>query len=196
MRPELNRTLPPEQFMNYYWLKEELTDFCRSHSLPGTGSKRELTERICSYLKTGKIPETKKVPARKRTGQPTPPCLDGKIPEGYKNDEIHRAFFRDVIGDHFRFNVPFMNWMKKNAGCSYRDAVNEWQRIDKDKKGGKKYEISSQFEYNRYTRDFFTANPELTRADVLTCWKYKKSRPGPNRYEEADLQVLRPQQIS
>ena len=40
-RPLLNRELTGESFRKWYWLKEELTDFCRANDLPATGSKYE-----------------------------------------------------------------------------------------------------------------------------------------------------------
>lgn len=83
-----------------------------------------------------------------------------------------------------------MNWMKKNAGKTYQDAVNKWKEIYKEKKTGKKYEISSQFQFNQYIRDFFQANPGLSRNDAIECWKYKKAQPGKNQYENSDLHVL------
>lgn len=83
-----------------------------------------------------------------------------------------------------------MDWMKENVGKTYQDAVNEWDRIYRLKKTGKKYKISAQFEYNQYTRDFFKANPKLKREDAIICWKYKKSKPGVNKYEAEDLNIL------
>ncbi|MCD4752854.1 MAG: SAP domain-containing protein [Anaerolineaceae bacterium] len=189
MRPKLNKAIDPEQFRNYYWLKEELTDFCKNVSIPGNGSKQELTDRIFHYLKTGQV-LIAATNSLKRILKDSPLSLDSKIPEGYRNDKIHRAFFKKEIGEHFKFNVPFMNWMKANPGKTYQEAVNEWKRILKEKKAGKKYKISSQFEYNQYTRDFFEKNPNSSRDDAITCWKYKKSLPGYNGYEKEDLVVL------
>ncbi|MDA3901292.1 MAG: DUF6434 domain-containing protein [Spirochaetes bacterium] len=191
MRPELNLKINPEEFLNYYWLKEELFSFCKENSLPGSGSKDELTQRIFKYLKTGEIAE----PQKKRHDKPdtdnTLLSLDSLITRYYRNDENHRAFFKSQIGDHFKFNVPFMNWMKANPGKPYRKAISEWKKIYNEKKLGRKTEISSQFQYNQYTRDFFKGNPNAKREDAIKCWKYKKSLPGHNKYEEKDLIVLK-----
>ncbi len=80
--------------------------------------------------------------------------------------------------------------MKANFGKTYKEAVKEWNRIFEEKKAGKKYTISSQFEYNQYTRDFFKDNPDMKRSDAITCWKYKKSLSGSNKYEKKDLSIL------
>ena len=190
MRPNLDSSLNPEQFKDFYWLKEELTAFCKQYGLPKSGSKQELAERIYHYLKFGEI---LKVTTRGVTRQPAGSgqiTLDAKIPENYRSDEAHRTFFKNTIGSHFKFNVIFMNWMKANAGKSYQNAVDEWRRIDAEKKAGKKFPISNQFEYNQYTRDFFADNPTMSRQEAIACWKFKKSLPGSNKYEKSDLQIL------
>lgn len=191
MRPELHKNINPEDFLRFYWLKEELAAFCKDYNIPRSGSKKELTERIYHFLKTGIITGGVKKAGTPKSYKSIQLSLEAKIPEGYKNDELHRAFFKSVIGNHFKFNVPFMNWMKENAGKTYKEAVAEWKRIIDEKKEGKKTEISPQFEYNQYTRDFFAANPHRTREDAIKCWKYKKSLPGHNKYEKSDLAALR-----
>lgn len=52
--PRLSTELNTETFRQYYYLKEELVCFCRDNGLQTTGSKAELTERIATYLSTGK----------------------------------------------------------------------------------------------------------------------------------------------
>ena len=44
--------------------------------------------------------------------------------------------------------------MKSNPGKIYQAAVNEWLRIEAEKKSGKKYEIGPQFEYNHVYEGF------------------------------------------
>ena len=55
-RPELNKETDTAAFRSYYYLKQELIDFCRKNALPVSGGKRELTDRIACFLETGKIP--------------------------------------------------------------------------------------------------------------------------------------------
>lgn len=194
MRPLLDSQTDPDIFLNFYWLKEELSLFCKKNNLHGGGSKADLTLRIYEFLKTGKIPKdspkTILKQARYSAYNEANITIESLIPKVYRNDEKHRAFFKAEIGEHFRFNVPFMNWMKANAGKTYSDAIVEWKRIYKEKRDGLKTEISPQFEFNQYFRDFFKANPNATRKDALRCWKYKKSIPGNNRYEDSDLSIL------
>jgi len=53
-RPELDNNIDSKIFKEYYYLKEELIDFCRKNNLQTTGSKLELIERISNFLDTGK----------------------------------------------------------------------------------------------------------------------------------------------
>lgn len=192
MKPKLEKSIDPEQFLNYYWLKVELVAFCKDLSIPRNGSKQELTDRIYHYLTTGKILKTCYKTQTKRSGFVTGnPTLESKISDNYKNDATHRAFFKKVIGKHFKFNVPFIEWIKNTSDKTYLDAVNEWKRIYQEKQSGKRYKIASQFKFNQYFRDFFLENPTLSRDDAITCWKHKKSLPTSNlKYETADLEIL------
>ena len=54
-RPDLDKSLDSKTFRSYYYLKEELTAFCRQNGLPVSGGKLELTERIACFLDTGRV---------------------------------------------------------------------------------------------------------------------------------------------
>lgn len=54
-RPPLTKALKSEDFKEYYFLKEELKDFCKKEGLKVSGRKNQLEERIIYYLDTGKI---------------------------------------------------------------------------------------------------------------------------------------------
>lgn len=53
-RPELNEETDSAAFRSFYYLKQELFDFCRENRLPTLGSKAELADRIAHFLGTGK----------------------------------------------------------------------------------------------------------------------------------------------
>ena len=183
-RPELNKNLSGAELRRWYWLKEELTDFCRENGLPASGSKTEIADRIAVFLDTGKVettPRTKRT-VKRNVENITPDTL---IEDSFVCSETHRAFFKTQLGESFTFNVKFQKWLKSNAGKTYADAVEAYKEIKKDK-GGRK-NIDSQFEYNTYIRDFFEHNPGHTLDEAIRCWKYKKSQPGPNEYEDSDL---------
>lgn len=186
-RPELTTNMNAADFRNFYYLKEELVQFCRENSLPTSGSKQELTERIANFLETGKVLNNQ---AQRKT-----PSVIGDINESTVIEanivcsEKHRAFFKDKIGKSFSFNVAFQKWLKSNAGKTYADAIEAYYQIIEEKKKGKTV-IDKQFEYNTYIRDFFADNQGKSLDDAIKCWKYKKSIAGHNRYEKSDLIAL------
>ena len=41
-RPDLNKEMSSSEFQSFYYLKEELTAFCRENGLPVSGGKTEI----------------------------------------------------------------------------------------------------------------------------------------------------------
>lgn len=186
-RPDLNKNLDSKTFKSYYYLKEELVNFLRKEGLQTSGSKLELTDRISHYLDTGEKKESKNT--KKKSNLNKEITLESIIEDNFVCSEQHRKFFKEQIGKSFSFNVIFQKWLKSNSGKTYKDAVEMYYKILKDKKKGKT-KIDKQFEYNTYIRDFFNDNKGKTLENAIKCWKYKKSLKGHNKYEESDLKVL------
>lgn len=186
-RPLLDKNLDSKTFREFYYLKEELVDFCRKNSLPTSGGKIEIADRIACYLDTGKA-----LPANAaKKKQPTIAAIheETKIEPDFVCSEKHRAFFKEQIGNGFSFNVAFQKWLKGNTGKTYKEAIAAYYQIIEDKKKGAA-KIDKQFEYNTYIRDFFADNKGKSLEEAITCWKYKKQRRGHNRYEKVDLEAL------
>lgn len=183
-RPALDKNLDSKIFRDYYYLKEELVDFCRENGIPVSGGKLEITERIAYFLDTGKIfsapAERKKATVLSTINE------DTKIEANFVCSERHRAFFKKHIGSNFSFNVVFQKWLKNNTGKTYKEAIDAYYQIIEDKKKGKT-KIDKQFEYNTYIRDFFAENKGKSLEEAIKCWKYKKQLQGHNRYERTDL---------
>lgn len=188
-RPALDKGLDGKTFRDFYYLKEELVDFCRKNGLPVSGGKTELTDRIACFLDTGKVLPAQ--PARKKAATIFPIVEDTKIEAGFVCSERHRAFFREHIGTGFTFHVAFQKWLKSNAGKTYKEAIAAYHQIQENKKT-EKTTIEKQFEYITYIRDFFADEQGRSLADAIACWKYKKSLQGHNRYERSDLTALDP----
>ena len=189
-RPKLNKNLDAESFRQWYWLKDELVQFCRENGIPTSGGKTELSERISHFLATGEIRSGST--RRKGNGKSkllSDITLDSLIEPNFVCTETHREFFKEQIGNSFSFNVAFQKWLKSNTGKSYANAVKAYYEIKESRKKEKKT-IDRQFEYNTYIRDFFEQNKGRSLDDAITCWKFKKSQQGHNRYEDADLVAL------
>ena len=54
-RPGLDRNLDSSTFLDFYYLKEEMVEFCRKYGLPVSGGKMEIAERIAHFLDTGDV---------------------------------------------------------------------------------------------------------------------------------------------
>ena len=186
-RPYLDKNLDSKTFRDFYYLKEELVNFCRKNGIPVSGGKIEIADRIAYFLDTGKVASATKV--RKKTTKISEIREDTKIEADLICSEKHRAFFRKHIGNGFLFNVSFQKWLKNNAGKTYKYAITSYYQILEERKKGKT-KIDKQFEYNTYIRDFFEDNQEKSLEEAIKCWKYKKQLQGHNRYERSDLAAI------
>jgi uncharacterized protein (DUF433 family) len=185
----MNLPKTKEELYATYYLKNDLIDLCKQYALPTSGSKENLLEYISNFIQNKSVKKIKS--KQKIVTNDFEPSLEKMIDIHYSNNEVHRRFFKENIGEHFKFNVQFMNWMEENKGKkTYHDAIEMYHKIALDKKSGKKTIIGKQFEYNQYTRDFFADNPDLSRADCITCWNYKKQHMGNHSYEKDDLKIL------
>jgi len=192
-RPNLDKYISVIDFNEFYWLKQELIDFCRIIGISTNGGKIEIADRIIHYLSTGKVPniETNKFKSTSKFNWNNEILTyETIITDNYKNGENVRSFFVREIGSHFTFNVIFMKWLKVNIGKNLGEAITEWNRIY-DLKKDKNYisEIDPQFEYNRYMRAFLNDNPELSSKDAMKYWKLKRSQRGANNYYRKDLEL-------
>jgi hypothetical protein len=50
------------------------------------------------------------------------------ITKSYRNTQNVRRFFKAQCGAHFKFDRPFMAWLKDGAANTMGDAVDEWLR--------------------------------------------------------------------
>ncbi len=191
MRPDLNSQITAEEFRDFYWLKEELVEFCKAEGLDRRGGKIELADRIAHFLETGgKV--NSRTPAKPKSdfdwgnAELTPKTV---ITDNYRNTENVRAFFKTTVGSKFRFTVKFMNWMKENVGATLEEAAVAWEHIQQQKKTEPQGKIAPQFEFNQYLRDFAHDNPGASRELVIECWKKKRAARGGNVYERSDLKL-------
>lgn len=186
MRPELTRDLNVNDFRNFYWLKEELQMFCRGNGISTSGSKIEITERIAMFLESGKILK----PMRKRStstkkGKLEELSLDTVITEDHRCSQVVRAFFKSIIPT-FHFSTYIQNYFKENVGKTYSNVVDAWyEEKERKKDPSYKRQISPQFEYNQFIRDYFAdpKNKDKKRENAIKAWNEMKALPGSNKYK-------------
>ncbi len=190
-RPDLNKNITVKDFQDFYWLKSELVDFCRSEGLSTTGSKIEIAQRISHYLQTGEKQKPQKSrPIATFDWNTEALTLSTVITDNYKSSENVRVFFKQHLGENFKFNVPFMDWMKANVGKTLGDAISQYAEIVTQRKSTPHKKIAPQFEYNTYLRDFLKDNPGSSRSVGIKLWKIKRSMRGDNVYSRKDLEFL------
>lgn len=194
-RPKLDKEISIQDFKDFYWYKEELIEFCRAEKLEKRGGKIELANRIEKYLKTGERGKFQKKAVKiiSRFDWNTEKLSTNTIiSDSYKNTENVRTFFKEQIGDKFKFNVKFMNWMKTAQGKTLGNAVDKWLEITAQVRTDKSpKEIAPQFEYNTYIRDFLKDNPTRNRNQAIECWKIRKKMRGDNKYRKTDLELIK-----
>nr|WP_318540569.1 DUF6434 domain-containing protein [Terribacillus saccharophilus] len=180
MRPELTRITNADDFLNYYWLKEELVQFCRENELPVSGSKMEITARIESFLRDGLIEKPKQKQSRRKKRSKEPLSRSTVITEDHRCSQDVRAFFKQEIGEHFHFSTYIQDYFRANIGKTYEDAINAWHEEQTRKQDpAYKKDIAPQFEYNRFIREFFSnpINKGKSRSQAVEAWNKKKSKP-------------------
>jgi hypothetical protein len=193
-RPLLNDKISTQDFQEHYWLKEELSVFCKVCGIDRTGGKAELANRIMLFLESGGVVSTKVKPNKTSTSKFnwSKEVLTGEttITDNYKNSENVRLFFLREISPHFHFNVEFMKWAKHNTGKTLQEAIKEWGRLFELKKD-KNYHtiIEPQFEYNKYMRAFLADNHGKSIKEAIRFWKLKSAQRGTNEYERSDLDL-------
>lgn len=189
-RPKLDENISIENFQNYYWLKKELVDFCRNLGINKSGGKIDISYRIEQYLKTGEkiVHSGKEKSISKFNWNSTKLDLNTLITDNFSCTENVRSFFKQTIGENFKFNVPFLKWLKSNNGKTLEEAIEKWKEINAHKKDNNfKTEIAPQFEYNTYIREFMSDNRNLSMKDAINCWNSKRYLSGRRKYQKEDL---------
>ncbi len=193
-RPALDDIDDAAEFLDWYWLKEELADYCRRAGLPVSGAKADLRARIRHFLETG---ETLATPAGlRRAPSKTKWSKATLTPETIIDESISfgpnvRGFFTQQIGAGFSCTSEFMAWVKSNPGRTLADAVDHWQALEARKSDPAfRREIAPDNQYNRYVRAFFDDNPDADMKTARACWLAKSRRRGRPVYARSDLGLI------
>lgn len=197
-RPDIRSITDGAGLRKWYWRKAELVDRARELHLKTTASKFELLDRIAHFLGTGTVieqPQKRKSFKLKFNWHIEALTPETIITDSYKNTQNIRRFFKSHIGDAFKFNIQFMEWMRENTGATLTEACSAYQEIVNEMKTpGFQSTIKNHNQFNQYTRDFLSDNPDMDMADVRRIWAAKIARPSSNGrhiYHPDDLQLLK-----
>ncbi len=186
-RPKLDKSINICDFSDFYWMKAELQEFCRKMGLSTYGGKIEITERIKIFLKTGNRVTAPPIVNKSKLANENygSLSLNTIVKENFRFTREIRNFFETEAGNQFHFSVTLQRFIKENPGITFQQIINEWNRQrEKGETGGKK-KIDPQFEYNQFTRDYFTdsKNVSKTRKDCILAWKEIRSKRGERKYK-------------
>ncbi|WP_299293719.1 DUF6434 domain-containing protein [uncultured Tateyamaria sp.] len=191
-RPDMAQLATGSELRRWYWRKDELVARARTLGLKTGGGKFEVLDRIAHFLDTGErlVPQPKSAKPASRFDWHSAPLDDATvITDNYRNTQNVRRYFKSTLGDGFKFNIAFMDWMKANAGATLRDACTAYGTCQS---ASGKTQIRDHNQFNQYTRDFMADNPTLGMDDVRRVWALKIQQPsdtGRHRYEPGDLDL-------
>jgi hypothetical protein len=57
-----------------------------------------------------------------------PITRDTQVTDDYRNTQAVRRFLKSQCGEHFKFDRPFMAWIKDGRGKTMGDVADEWLR--------------------------------------------------------------------
>lgn len=155
-RPDFKEIKNYEEFIQYYWYRDELMQICKSLNLAHIGSKIELNHIIEEYYKGNfirKIPRATTPRAKVTTISLSTPLLDC----GFTFSQKFRDFFSQQTGvEHFKFNADMVATAKqvkldKDTSFTLQDMLD----IYYGKKTYVKYDKSA-CQWNQFLKDFCT----------------------------------------
>lgn len=187
-RPKLDSNISLEDYLNYYWLKKELVQFCNEIGIDSTGWKLEIHRRIVDYLSNNVI--HKKVYKSNKTEHKdlTEINLDMVVTSGFKRNPQTTNFFKS-IDSRFHYSVRLNQFIRDNIGkITYKDIMDEWRKeYELKRKGIKTTPELPQCEYNRFVKDYLEDNRDRSFKDAVSAWNFKKLMRGDNRYHREEL---------
>lgn len=173
-RPDLTDDLTGAEFERWYWLKDELAAFARTLGIRATGGKAILAARISAALDGREFTEptvARRVSGAQLAGPLTAATV---IPPGQRCSQVVRAWMTEQVGAGFGFDAPMREFFAAADGTTtMADALDHWYAT---RDAGPR-DIGAQFEYNRFTRAWYTSHPDGTRAELLDAWREHRSRP-------------------
>lgn len=154
-RPKFDNIKDYDEFLKYYWYREELIKICKNLGLKHDGSKIELNEVVREYFKGNKIlPEKSKTKRTKATVKELT-WDTGLIECGFTFGNRFRDFFSEETGiKPFKFNVDMVataKAVKENGDEDFtlRDLLD----IYYGKKTYAQYDKSA-LQWNKFVKDF------------------------------------------
>ena len=181
-RPALTPGMPPALFAEHYWLRSELTDFCRSAGLPTQGAKTALAARILAFLNGQRLQEA---PVRRRSAEmPASFTRSSVIGAGWRCSQPLRTWFEHELGEPFRFDAILRESIHSGVGRTLGEILDDWlaKRASRSVTS-----IAPQFEYNRFVREYRAAAPAARHDEMVAAWRRYRNTPASERPSVSSL---------
>lgn len=170
MFTELNDSL-------HYLKVKELKDLCLKLKLPDNGKKKDLINRILTFVKDGKILHLKEFPQASKAvkGKEYPLHPKTKMLYGnYRNDLKTRLLFKKIIDEHFHFTAYGIDWLDEQwhegNPPSYEEFAKFWQNEYLSRQT-KKANPKEEWAYIRFVQKYLEKNPKCSKKELLDQWE-------------------------
>lgn len=196
-RPDFDTIKSYEEFLKYYWYREELIKICKAHGLKADGSKIELNKVIEAYFAGEKILPEKKASVKRKKPVVTELTADtGLIECGFTFGPRFREFFIKQTGEaNFKFNVDMVataKAVKANGDGSF--TLGDLLDIYYGKQTYATYDKSA-LQWNKFVHDFCEDEatkvyPERFKA-AAALWKIVRESDREKKYTHELLEEFR-----
>jgi hypothetical protein len=191
LRPGFNEIKSYDEFIKYYWYREELSKICRDLEISKTGNKQELNDNIKEYFRGNFVKKRKEIASRKNPKETT---LESPLLKcGFSFNADFRKHFSNITGEkNFKFSADMAAaWRKVKRTNDLSFTIQDMLDVYYRKSDYAKYD-SSSCQWNQFLKDFcadegnFIYKNKLHAAAML--WKIVKESTDPKIYTKKLVQ--------
>ena len=131
-RPDFADLTTGQAFNNWYWLKSEMQDICKLLSLPATGRKFDLRDRIMYALDHdgALLPSPRRAkPESTFDWANAPLTLETQVTDNITFGPNLRGFLQQHIDRRFSCKSDFMDWVREHQGVTLEECIAQWYAL-------------------------------------------------------------------
>ena len=165
-RPEFDKIASFDEFNNYYWYRDELSQICKSLELEYRGTKQELNDIIEQYFKGNLI---KKSSIKRKNKQVEAISLDTLLLEcGFSFNTHFREYFSTLTGvSPFKFTADMATaWRKVKRENDLSFTIQDMLKVYYGNSDYAKYD-HSVCQWNQFLKDFCADENSRTYSNKL-----------------------------
>ncbi|MGT2920058.1 hypothetical protein D7D54_02630 [Streptococcus chosunense] len=165
-RPEFDKIASFDEFNNYYWYRDELSQICKSLELEYRGTKQELNDIIEQYFKGNLI---KKSSIKRKKKQVEAISLDTLLLEcGFSFNTHFREYFSTLTGvSPFKFTADMATaWRKVKRENDLSFTIQDMLKVYYGNSDYAKYD-HSVCQWNQFLKDFCADENSRTYSNKL-----------------------------